>query len=45
MAIGFDRRYACDSNSHSVRVGAVRDCKNHLILLDGWEVDDLPKKV
>jgi hypothetical protein len=45
MAISFSRRYACDSNGHSVRVGVIRDYENHPILLDGWEVDDLPRKV
>jgi hypothetical protein len=24
---------------------AMRDCKNHAILLDDWKVDDLPRKV
>jgi hypothetical protein len=35
MAIGLGRRYACDSNGHSVRIGIIRDCENHPILLDG----------
>jgi hypothetical protein len=35
MAIGLSKRYACDSNGHLIRIGVIRDCKNHFILLDG----------
>jgi hypothetical protein len=44
-------RQALTGVTHAIRTVmlvmevAVRDCKNHAILLDDWRVDDLPRKV